>query len=73
MDAMVEALVELEDEPLTNNPDAVGELLGAWDTVVETLWIDMMEEGLYRHSSCQSCIHVCNGSYSLVVLVSCES
>ena len=23
MDAMVEALVELEDEPLTNDPDAV--------------------------------------------------
>ena len=36
MDAMVEALVELGDEPLTNDPDAVGELLGAWDTVVDT-------------------------------------
>ena len=35
MDAM-EALVELEDEPLTNDPDAVGELLEAWDTVVDT-------------------------------------
>ena len=30
------ALVELEDEPLTNNPDAVGELLEAWDAVVDT-------------------------------------
>ena len=36
MDAMVEALIELEEEPLTNNPDAVGELLKAWDTVVDT-------------------------------------
>ena len=36
MDAMVEALVESEDEPLTNDPDAVGELLKAWDTVVDT-------------------------------------
>ena len=36
MDVMVEALVELEDEPLTNDLDAVGELLKAWDTVVDT-------------------------------------
>ena len=36
MDAMVEALVELEDKPLTNDLDAVGELLEAWDTVVDT-------------------------------------
>ena len=36
MDTMVEALVESEDEPLTNNPDAVGELLEAWDVVVDT-------------------------------------
>ena len=36
MVAMVEALVESEDEPLTNDPDAVGELLEAWDTVVDT-------------------------------------
>ena len=36
MDAMVEALVELEDEPLTNDPGAVGELLKAWDMVVDT-------------------------------------
>ena len=36
MDAMVEALVELEDEPLTNDPNAVGELLEVWDTVVDT-------------------------------------
>ena len=36
MDAMVEALVESEDEPLTNDPDTVGELLKAWDTVVDT-------------------------------------
>ena len=36
MGAMVEALINSEDEPLTNNPDAVGELLNAWDTVVDT-------------------------------------
>ena len=36
MDAMVEALVKLEDELLTNDSDAVGELLEAWDTVVDT-------------------------------------
>ena len=36
MDAMVETLVELEEEPLTNDPDAVGELLKAWDAVVDT-------------------------------------
>ena len=36
MNAMVEALVESEDEPLTNDPDTVGELLKAWDTVVDT-------------------------------------
>ena len=36
MDAMVESLVESEDEPLTNDPDTVGELLEAWDAVVDT-------------------------------------
>ena len=36
VDAMVEALVESDSEPLTNDPDAVGELLEAWDTVVDT-------------------------------------
>ena len=36
MDVMVEALVKLEDEPLTNNLDTVGELLKAWDMVVDT-------------------------------------
>ena len=36
MDAMVEALIESEDEPLTNDPDAMGELLEAQDTVVDT-------------------------------------
>ena len=34
--AMVEFLVELEGEPLTNDPDAVGELLEGWDMVVDT-------------------------------------
>ena len=36
MDAMIGALVESEEEPLTNDPDAVGELLKAWDAVVDT-------------------------------------
>ena len=35
MDAMVDSLVELEEEPLTNDPDAVGELLEVWDAVVD--------------------------------------
>ena len=36
LEAMVESLVESGDEVLTNDPDAVGELLEAWDTVVDT-------------------------------------
>ena len=36
MDAMIKTLVESEEEPLTNDPDAVGELLEAWDAVVDT-------------------------------------
>ena len=36
LEAMVESLVESEGEVLTNDPDAVGELLEAWDTVVDT-------------------------------------
>ena len=36
VDVMVESLVELEGELLTNDPDAVGELLKAWDVVVDT-------------------------------------
>ena len=36
VDAMVESLVESEGELLTNDPDAVGELLKAWDAVVDT-------------------------------------
>ena len=36
LEAMVESQVESGDEVLTNNPDAVGELLEAWDTVVDT-------------------------------------
>ena len=36
LEVMVESLVESGDEVLTNNPDAVGELLEAWDTVVDT-------------------------------------
>ena len=40
MDAMVEALVESEDEPLTNDLDAVGELLEAWDMIVDTSLVE---------------------------------
>ena len=36
LEAMVESLVESGDEVLTNDLDAVGELLKAWDTVVDT-------------------------------------
>ena len=36
LEAMVESLVESGDEVLTNDPDAVGELLEAWDAVVDT-------------------------------------
>ena len=36
MDAMVESLVKLEEEPLTNDPDAVGELCEAWDLMLNT-------------------------------------
>ena len=36
LEAMVESLVESEGEPLTNDLDAVGELLEAWDAVVDT-------------------------------------
>ena len=36
VEAMVESLVESEGEPLTNDPEAVGELLEAWDAVVDT-------------------------------------
>ena len=36
VDVMVESLVESEGEVLTNDPDAVGELLEAWDVVVDT-------------------------------------
>ena len=36
LEAMVESLVESEGEVLTNDPEAVGELLEAWDTIVDT-------------------------------------
>ena len=36
LEVMVESLVELGDEVLTNDLDTVGELLEAWDTVVDT-------------------------------------
>ena len=35
LEVMVESLVESEDEPLTNDPDTVGELLEVWDTVLD--------------------------------------
>ena len=33
---MIEILVKSEEEPLTNDPDVVGELLEAWNAVVDT-------------------------------------
>ena len=36
VEVMVESLVESEGEVLTNDPEAVGELLEAWDAVVDT-------------------------------------
>ena len=36
LEAMVESLVESGDEVLTNDLDTVGELLKAWDMVVDT-------------------------------------
>ena len=40
VDAMVESLVESEGELLTNDPDAVGKLLEAWDVVVDTSLVE---------------------------------
>ena len=34
--AMVDSLVEPEEELLTNNPDAIGELCEAWDLTMDT-------------------------------------
>ena len=47
MDAMIGTLVESEEEPLTNDPDAVGELLEAWDAVVDTSPVEGDFEGRY--------------------------
>ena len=47
MDAMIGALVESEEEPLTNDPDAVGELLEAWVAVVDTSPVEGDFEGRY--------------------------
>ena len=40
LDAMIETLVESEEEPLTNDPEDVGELLKAWDAVVDTFPVE---------------------------------
>ena len=40
MDAMVEPLIKSEEEPLTNNPDAVGELCEARDLTLDTSLIE---------------------------------
>ena len=47
MDAMIGTLVESEEEPLTNDPDAVGELLEAWDAVVDASPVEGDFEGWY--------------------------
>ena len=41
---MVDSLVELEEEPLTNNPDAVRELCKVWDLTLDTLSIGDLED-----------------------------
>ena len=38
--AMVDSLVELEEEPLTNNPDAIRELCEAWDLIMDTVPVE---------------------------------
>ena len=48
MDAMIGTMVESEEEPLTNDPDAVGELLEAWDAVVDTSPVEGDFEGRYN-------------------------
>ena len=48
MDAMIGTLVESEAPPLTNDPDAVGELLKAWDAVVDTSPVEGDFEGRYN-------------------------
>ena len=40
VNVMVESLVESEGELLTNDLDAVGELLEAWDAVVDTSLVE---------------------------------
>ena len=47
MDTMMGTLVGSEEEPLTNDPDAVGELLEAWDAVVDTSPVEGDFEGRY--------------------------
>ena len=47
MDAMIGTIVELDEEPLTNDPDAVGELLEAWDAVVDASPVEGDFEGRY--------------------------
>ena len=47
MDAMVDSLVELEGEPLTNDPDAVVELIKAWDAVIDTVPVEGNFEDRY--------------------------
>ena len=46
--AMVDALVESEEEPLTNNLDAVEELYEAWDLTLDTLPVEGNHEDWYN-------------------------
>lgn len=40
VEAMVNALVELEEKPLTRDPEVVGKLLEAWDAVMDTFPVE---------------------------------
>ena len=39
--AMVDSLVESEEEPLTNDPDAIRELCKAWDLTMDTVPVEV--------------------------------
>ena len=57
--AMVDALVDSEEEPLTHDPDASRELKEAWDCVTDTLPVEGDFEDRYAGGGImQSCINV---------------
>ena len=48
VEAMVASLVESDEEPLTHDPEAVGELCEAWDTVMDTSPVEGDFEERYK-------------------------